>query len=171
MAKENYIDLFYFDESHFGLTPLVPYAWQMRGETIEIPSMRGKYINVAAFYSKNNQFVPYCSQGRLNSVKMVDIFDDFARKTIKKTVVVLDNAPIHRSKYFMAQIERWQLEQDMFLFFLPPYSPELNAIEILWRQIKYKWLDFSAYLSFEHLQKNLNSVFDQIGKNLNIHFV
>lgn len=29
-----------------------------------------------------------------------------------------------------------------------PYSPELNLIEILWRQMKYAWLPLSAYLSF-----------------------
>jgi len=38
------------------------------------------------------------------------------------------------------------------LHWLPPYSPELNLIEILWRKIKYQWLPLRAYLSFNHLQ-------------------
>ncbi|MDR2810274.1 MAG: transposase [Tannerellaceae bacterium] len=36
-----------------------------------------------------------------------------------------------------SKIQQW-LKQDLFIFFLPPYSPELNMIEILWRFIKYK---------------------------------
>ncbi|MDD5275924.1 MAG: transposase [Methylovulum sp.] len=28
------------------------------------------------------------------------------------------------------------------IYFLPPYSPELSRIEILWRKIKYEWLPF-----------------------------
>jgi transposase len=28
----------------------------------------------------------------------------------------------------------------LILKYLPPYSPELNLIEILWRHIKYRWL-------------------------------
>ncbi|MDR1180459.1 MAG: transposase, partial [Bacteroidales bacterium] len=36
-------------------------------------------------------------------------------------------------------------------FFLPPYSPELNKIEILWRFIKYKWLPFEPFLNFQNL--------------------
>jgi len=30
-----------------------------------------------------------------------------------------------------------------------PYSPQLNLIEILWRFIKYKWIDIDAYSSWE----------------------
>ncbi|WP_415873359.1 transposase [Burkholderia ubonensis] len=30
----------------------------------------------------------------------------------------------------------------MLLFYLPPYSPELNLIEIVWRHLKYRWRRF-----------------------------
>lgn len=33
----------------------------------------------------------------------------------------------------------------LFIYYLPPYSPELNLIEILWSFIKYAWLPFNAY--------------------------
>jgi len=59
----------------------------------------------------------------------------FVEQTIKKTVVILDNSPIHKSKKFMAKIEQWK-EKDALFYFLPPYSQELNLIEILWRRIK-----------------------------------
>ena len=36
-------------------------------------------------------------------------------------------------------------ERHLEIFELPSYSPELNLIEILWRFIKYEWLDVKAY--------------------------
>jgi hypothetical protein len=41
-ANQKEIDLFYFDESGFTLEPCVPYAWQPRGETIEVPCAKSK---------------------------------------------------------------------------------------------------------------------------------
>jgi transposase len=121
--------------------------------------------------TKNNKFESYSFETTINAQKLVEIFDDFAQKTTKKTIVIMDNAPIHKSKIFLGNVERWQLENDLYLFFLPTYSPELNLIEILWRKIKYKWLDFMAYLSFQNLKENLNSVLKSIGTKFNIHFV
>ena len=83
----------------------------------------------------------------------------------------MDNAPIHKSKIFMKNIEKWRTENDVFLFFLPTYSPELNLIEILWRKIKYEWLEFNAYLSFDRLKMNLKTILDNVGNKFNIQFV
>lgn len=33
----------------------------------------------------------------------------------------MDNAPIHKSKVFMKNIEKWHTENDLFLLFLPTY--------------------------------------------------
>lgn len=52
----------------------------------------------------------------------------------------------------MAKIQEWE-EQDVFIFFLPPYSPELNLIEILWRRIKYNWIPFDAYICLQNLKE------------------
>lgn len=51
-----------------------------------------------------------------------------------KVVMILDNAKIHHAKLLNAFLEanRERLE----LFFLPPYSPNLNKIEELWRWLK-----------------------------------
>jgi transposase len=53
---------------------------------------------------------------------------------------------------------------------LPPYSPELNLIEILWRFIKYKWLPFSAYLTFETLVEEVEKVLKNVGSEWFINF-
>ncbi|MBK3866090.1 IS630 family transposase, partial [Paraburkholderia aspalathi] len=33
----------------------------------------------------------------------------------------------------------------MVLFYLPPYSPELNLIEIVWKHAKYHWRRFVTW--------------------------
>jgi len=170
LAETGYIDLFYYDESHFSLTPSVPYAWQEKGQTVELPSSRGKSINVAGFYSKDNRFSNYQYTTAIDAEKLIDVFNDFIGKTTKKTVIILDNAPIHKSKLFMSCLPKWEQESDTYLFFLPTYSPELNMIEILWRKIKYEWLEWSAYLSFKNLQESLNTVCKNVGKKFNIQF-
>jgi hypothetical protein len=43
-------------------------------------------------------------------------------------------------------------------------------IEILWRFIKYSWIEVEAYLSWENLVKNLEEIFDQIGSKFRINF-
>lgn len=69
----------------------------------------------------------------------------------------------------MAKIEDWK-EQDVRIYFLPPYSSELNQIEILWRRIKYQWLPFDAYLCFQNLKEGLSFMLKIFGKSYNIMF-
>jgi DDE superfamily endonuclease len=41
---------------------------------------------------------------------------------------------------------------------LPAYSPQLNLIEILWRFIKYQWLEFSAYKDWNSLVEAVENI-------------
>ena len=104
-----------------------------------------------------------------NSDKIICFMERFVEQTVKKTIVILDNSPIHKSKKFMAKIEEWK-EKDVLIYFLPPYSPELNLIEILWKRIKYQWLDFDAYKSFQNLNDQLNLIMNNFGNKYDIKF-
>ncbi|MER2531009.1 MAG: IS630 family transposase, partial [Candidatus Competibacter sp.] len=163
------IELFYFDQSSFNLTPVVPYAWQARGQTLAIPSAR---LNVLGFLSPTNQSHFRTVTGTVTSATVIAALNAFAAPTAqakKLRLVVLDNAPIHISRAFQARILDW-FRQGVALHWLPPYSPELNLIEILWRKIKYQWLPLRAYLSFNHLQSELQSILDQFGSKYTITF-
>src|SRR6516165_3746184 len=56
----------------------------------------------------------------------------------------MDNASVHTSEEFEECLPRWK-KKGLTIKYLSTYSPELNLIEILWRNIKYTWLPFSAY--------------------------
>jgi len=163
------IDLYYFDETGFDLTPTVPYAWQPNGETIEIPSSKSPRINVLGFINTDNKFESFMFEASVNSDVVIACFDSFSKTITNKTVVIIDNASTHTSKAFNKSIKNWE-EKGLFIKRLPPYSPELNLIEILWRFIKYKWLPFSAYNSLKDLVNEVENVLKNIGTTLQIKF-
>lgn len=169
LDTDGFIDLYFADESHFGLTPNVPYAWQHKEKPILLPAKKSSRLTVFALLKTNCKLIHYTTIGSMNSIKLIDCLDQFCKTINKRTIIVLDNAPIHRSKIFKSKIRQWK-EQDLFIFFLSPYSPELNKIEILWRFIKYKWLPFDAFLNFNNLKERLNHILDNFGLKYIINF-
>ena len=169
-AVDGEIDLFYMDQSGFGRTPYIPYAWQDRGSTIEVPCREGKRINVMGIYSlmKGTLHAEITSEN-ITSDKVIGFLEEFSRTTKKFTVVVLDNASIHTAKAVSEKLEEWE-KKNLYLYFLPTYSPELNIIEIVWRKIKYEWLPLSAFESFKSLRDSLSHILPKIGFEYNIYF-
>jgi len=169
LEDSGYLDLYFGDESHFGLTPNVPYAWQTKENPILLPAAKGKFLNVIGLMTRKNKLYFEVLETTYNTDKVISYMDRFVAQTVKKTVVILDNSPIHKSKKFMAKIEEWK-EKDVLIFFLPPYSPELNLIEILWRRIKYQWIPFDAYICFRNLKERLSYVLSNFGEKYDIIF-
>ena len=170
LHKQGYLDLYFADESHFGLMPNVPYAWQHKNEPILLPSKKAARLTTFGLMTIDCKANFHTCLGSLDSTQLIHYMDHFCQTITKKTIVVLDNAPTHRSKLFKAKIGQWE-EQDLYIFFLPAYSPELNKIEILWRFIKYKWLPFEAFISLESLYTNLEYVLRNIGEKYDINFI
>jgi transposase len=168
--KEGIIDLRYFDESGFCLVPYVPYARQESGETIAIESMQSKRLNVLGFMNKRNELDAYTFECTVDSEIVIHCIDEFCTHLQGPTVLVMDNASIHTSAVFQDQISRWE-ELGLEIFYLPEYSPELNLIEILWRFMKYEWIEFWAYTSWNHLVTYVEEVIKTFGGKYKINFV
>lgn len=168
-ARQGQIDLVYFDESGFTLEPCIPYAWQPIGETIEVPCAKSTRMNVLGFMNKNGTLQSWVFEQSVTSAVVVACIDRFAAALGRPAVLVIDNAPIHTSQEFKDNLERWQV-QNLTILPIAPYSPELNLIEILWRKIKYEWMPFSAYRSFQSLKQSLFDILANIGKTYHIEF-
>ena len=165
------IDLSYFDAAGFCLNPSIPYAWQPTGERIELPATgnHGSRLNVLAFLNKLNEITPFCFTGSINTETVIACFENFSEKLTKKTFVLIDNAPVHRSKAFIANLPKWH-KKGLIPKFLPSYSPELNLIEILWKKMKYEWLPFTSYLNFKRLREAVESILKDFGSKYAINF-
>jgi transposase len=163
-------DLWYFDGTGFCLTPCIPYAWQPIGHTLEIPtSSHSRRVHVLGFLKRNNEFVPYMIDGKVDASVIVTCFEQFSQQLDKKTYVFIDNAPMHRSHAFIKHIPKW-VKKGLMVKYLPSYAPELNLIEILWRFMKYYWLPFSAYTSFQCLSEAVEEILTRIGTDYTINF-
>lgn len=74
------------------------------------------------------------------------------------TVVVLDDAGFHRAQLVRDALPRLR-ERRVYLSYLPPYSPELNDIERLFRVIKHHELPERSYATFDALQDAVHRAF------------
>ena len=86
----------------------------------------------------------------------------------KPRVLVLDNARIHRSRLMQSKLLEWE-EKGFYIFNLPPYSPHLKIIEILWRIVKYEWLKPEDYASFEKLTETIKQILINLGTQYKIN--
>ncbi|PAX60071.1 IS630 family transposase [Brunnivagina elsteri] len=163
------IDLFFCDETGFCLIPYVPYAWQEEGEEIIVKTQRSKRLNVLGFLNRKNELETYIFECNINSDIVIACIDKFCERIVKPTVLIVDNASIHTSSFVFEKQEEWR-QKGLTLFFLPTYSPELNIIEILWRFIKYYWLDFDAYNSWQNLVESVEYILRNFGEEYIINF-
>ena len=167
--RSGWIDLYFGDESAFSMNPKLPYAWSPRGERVKIFPVRDKKINLFGLFGPDNFSLTYESQENINSKFLIEAINDFCRHIEKPTVLVLDNAPTHRSEKFLAAVERW-MDKELYIFFLPKYSPHLNLAETFWRKAKYEWLRPTDYGSFSKFKKKIKHIFTNIGVEYKIQF-
>ena len=118
-ADQGWLDLAYFDGSGFNLWAKVVYARQKRGERIVIPVSKGKAQNVLGFmWHRCQRFSSFVFEGSTDSSLVIGCFDSIAQEIEKETVIVLDNAPIHRSEEFEEKIQEWE-KLGLKIYYLP----------------------------------------------------
>ena len=77
----------------------------------------------------------------------------------KKILLVLDNARYHHAKILQSWLE--EMSGILELFFLPPYSPDLNAIEMLWKKTRRNVTHNRFFESLNHLRYDLTLYWKQ----------
>jgi transposase len=169
LEESGFLDLFYGDQSSFSMNPNVPYGWQEKENSLKIVPSKETPINVFGLLSQKGLLEAYQCKGSMTSLAMIAFIDDFLTTRTQRTAIVLDNAPIHKSHEFMQAIKRWE-QQDLYIFFLPTYSPHLNIIETLWRKMKYEWLKPQDYLNCETLKKAVLNIICQYAEKYSIKF-
>jgi len=73
------------------------------------------------------------------------------------TVVIADRANVHTCKLVFQERERWK-ERGLIVVYLPPYSPELNPMETVWRRLKYHDLTQRSFEDRDALQAAVGDV-------------
>lgn len=169
LSQRGIIDLYFFDESGFSINSNIPYAWSPISNTMVIKSFHAKRFNVLGFINKQGDLHSYLSEKSVKSDTVIAAFDAFSQQLKKPTVVVLDNASFHKSKIFKDNIAKWS-NRGLTLLYLPSYSPELNIIEMLWRFIKYHWMEMSAFESYTNMKAYVQRMLSEYGVKRVINF-
>lgn len=149
---------------------MIARAWQFDGEEIRILPEKGKRLSVFGLLNLSCEGRFWTTAETIKSEFVIECLEQWIReKDEKPTVLVLDNARIHRSKPMREKMVQWE-EKGFFIFHLPTYSPHLNIIEILWRKMKYQWLKPEDYLSFESLTTAIKKILSNLGAEYKINF-
>jgi hypothetical protein len=167
LAECGQVDVMHGDESGFCLVPPLPYLWQIKGQTVSLPAQaHAKRLNVLGFWREAGveaaRLFHHLLPGRLKSCHFVQAVEEQVLPfLVRPTVLLVDNATLHRCAPVLQKRHHWKA-QGLHVWFLPPYCPHLNRIEVLWKQCKYHWLEPADYADFPTLcaavSRNLQQV-------------
>lgn len=127
--------LIFLDESgvNTGMTRI--YGREIEGKRVVdyVPDNRFSRTSIVSSVRMDGKCVPMVFQGALDG----DIFKSYLEKLllptiIKGDIVIMDNLSSHKVKGIDKIIESAGAK----IVYLPPYSPDLNPIEMMWSKIK-----------------------------------
>ncbi len=169
-AQAGQCELWYFDESGFSPNPPVQYGWMPSCQTRRAQcGSHQQRVNVLGALGFDNKLMWTAHEQRTVREHVIAFFDQLAEQPHSvPRIVVLDNARIHKGEVMEAKRQQWQ-QKGLYLYYLPPYSPELNRIEVLWKQAKYFWRKF-LNLTADCLVDEVRSIMENYGKKFTINF-
>lgn len=161
--------MLYADESRVLQQGYVPYGWQFKDEQVGIEVSKGKGLNCFALLSRSNELMYQTTAQSITADFIIEQLDQLSLCLQKPTVVVLDNARVHTAAKVKACLQGWH-SRELYLFYLPPYSPHLNITERLWKELKARWLRPKDYSSADTLFYAVTLALNAVGTQLFINF-
>jgi transposase len=79
----------------------------------------------------------------------------------ERVIAVLDNFPSHKAKKTLNLANDLGID----LVFLPPYSPDLNPIEFIWKSIK-RVISGEFIRDLDHMKSIIRSTFEKLSSKL-----
>ena len=101
LEDSGFIDLYYGDESHFGLTPNVPYAWQLKHKPLLLPATKGKFLNVVGLMSRKNHLFSQVLESTFNTDKIIDFMNSFVEQINKMCKYLIIRPFINRKSLWL----------------------------------------------------------------------
>lgn len=128
--------LIFLDEVGATLNLSLEYGRSVRGQRVygHRPTARGQRISTIGALSSQGVETALCFEGTLNGAIFVYFLEHFLCPVLKPgQVVVVDNARAHQVAGVVDLIEATGAR----IRYLPPYSPDLNPIELAWSKVKH----------------------------------
>jgi transposase len=172
------LQVWFWDESGFSLRVIRSKNWVKKGSRKKVRGDRRKgRINVMGGLrnSDKKRFVEFLNKG--NADNFYQVLKSFYKELISewveagnqaqdfenkgpKIVIVLDNASFHKKAEYLDKIS--QEMPNIYLEFLPEYSPDYNLIELVWHSAK-EYIANRLFLSLEDLEYLLHQLLNEGG--------
>lgn len=164
-TKKDNEAVFFVDAVHAIHNSMPSYGWIKKGKTQELKSNTGRSrLNIhGAMNAETYETSVIASEGSINTDSTIELFK-YLEEIYPLAIVlyvILDNARYHFSEEVLEYIKTSRVK----LIFLPPYSPELNLIERLWRVFKKNVLYNKFYPTFDEFKRGCMDFFINQNRN------
>jgi transposase len=157
LAAVEKADIYFGDAAHIRSDHHAGRTWGKKGETpIVISTGRRNALSmISAVTSRGEMRFMIIEKGGVNA----DVFIEFIKRLLtgakRKIFLIVDGGPAHiakRTRDFVAS-----LQGALRLFFLPPYSPDRNPDELVWKYVKSETVGRMAVTSKDEFLKKVRS--------------
>jgi transposase len=132
--KENAL-IFFGDEAGVRSDHHAGTTWGVKGKTPVVTSTGARFgMNIISAVSPQGEFRFMTVNGTVNSTVFIQFLKRLLHGADRPIFLIVDGHSAHKSKMVQSFVEG--LEGRLRLFFLPPYSPQLNPDECVWNDLK-----------------------------------
>lgn len=135
MAQEMKAQIFFGDEAGVRSDHHAGTTWGVKGKTPIVSSTGARFgLNMISAVSGQGEFRFMVVKGCVGARQFIEFIKRLIHGSGRKVFLIVDGHPAHKARSVTRFIET---VKDRFrLFFLPPYSPELNPDECVWNDVK-----------------------------------
>lgn len=136
LAAEEGASIFFEDEAGLRTDHHAGTTWGPVGQTpVVIKTGERKSISMISAISPRGELRFRVQEGSMNADRFIDFLKALLSTVGGKVFLILDGHPVHRSKKVREFVEN-KAGGRLTIFFLPPYSPDLNPDEWVWNNVK-----------------------------------
>ncbi|WP_066978717.1 IS630 family transposase [Methylomonas lenta] len=156
--------VFFVDAAHFVMGAFLGMLWCFERLFLKSSAGRNRYNVLGAYSVQGSELITIANNTYINSDTLVTLLTTL-REVHADTAItlVLDNARYQRCD----KVINKALELDIDLQFLPPYSPNLNLIERLWKFTKKQCLYNRYYETFFEFKTAIDDCLDKVNSTFN----
>jgi transposase len=161
-AMNNELHLLFLDAAHFTLQPFLCCLWCVARVFIKASPGRNRINVLGAVNAVTKEVSTYINTTYINADCIISFLKQLRERYPNKPIaIVLDNA-----RYQHCWVVKMMAQSfGIHLLFLPPYSPNLNIIERLWKFTKKEILNAKYYENPIAFHKAIESFFKSIDQN------
>lgn len=143
------------DESGFDLLPGVVKTYSPKGETPVLHEWQTRdHLSVIGAVTPRGKIATLVRQESLNGLHIIEFLFHLGRTVGDRLLLIWDRSPIHRRAEVMGFLSDAAPAIDLEL--LPPYAPDLNPVEWMWKHLKQVELRNLVCLDLEMLHQELH---------------